>query len=158
MSDLVVLLVDDNEHMLLLLTEALKAFGIRNVLAETDAKRALSTLALRKIDIVLTDLAMEPVNGIEFAREVRRSIAVRNPKIPMIMVTGHTEQDLIREAMEAGINQFLAKPIAPKTLHDRIISVLDGSAKLAKTEPSAASSSSQGRDPSAQFAAAQRMS
>ncbi|MCP4230366.1 MAG: response regulator, partial [bacterium] len=87
LSDLVVLVVDDNEHMLLLLTQALKAFAIGNVLAETDAKEALTTLAIRPVDIVLTDLVMEPLNGIEFARQVRESRAVLNPKVPIIMVT-----------------------------------------------------------------------
>ncbi len=154
LSDLVVLLVDDSEHMLLLLTQALKAFGIRNVFAETEAREALTMLALNRIDIVLTDLAMAPINGIEFARKVRKSKAVLNPGVPIIMVTGHSEQDLIREALEAGIDQFLAKPIAPQTLYDRIISVLDDQDRSAKAEPSAGPSASQERNPSGELARA----
>ncbi len=56
----------------------------------------------KKCDLILSDLSMKPMDGIEFTREVRTGARSANPFVPDIMVTGHTERHLVEAARMAG--------------------------------------------------------
>ena len=68
-----ILLVDDNHHMRTLLVEILRAIGVRNLYEATNGAEALQFMRSHQIDVVLTDLAMEPIDGIEFVRLLRNA-------------------------------------------------------------------------------------
>ena len=65
------LLVDDNFHMRILLTEVLRAIGVSQVFEANDGAEALQTMRAQPIDIIMTDLAMQPLDGIDFVRLLR---------------------------------------------------------------------------------------
>jgi DNA-binding response OmpR family regulator len=77
-----------------------------------------------KPDFVVTDLSMEPVDGVEFTRRVRQSKDSPNAYLPIIMVTGHTERPRIMAARDAGVTEILAKPINAQSLMLRIAEVV----------------------------------
>jgi len=83
-----ILLVDDNHHMRVLLTEILRAIGVRDVFEATDGAEALKSLRVNQIDIIMTDLAMQPLDGIDFVRLLRNSPDSPNPMAPVIMIAG----------------------------------------------------------------------
>jgi CheY-like chemotaxis protein len=120
-----ILLVDDNQHMRVLLTEVLRAIGVRDIHEATDGAQALSALRQRPIDIVMTDLSMQPVDGIDFTRLIRKSPDSPNPMIPIIMITGHTTERRVNEARDAGVTEFLAKPVTALGVIRRISEVVD---------------------------------
>lgn len=132
-SELNVLIIDDNEHTVHLLTRMLHGFGIQSVSSAKDGSTAFPLLKIKKLDLIICDWAMKPIDGITFARRVRRDPKSPCPFVPIIMVTGHTDVERVIEARNAGVNDFLAKPIAPATLLHHMISALKQPRDFIKT-------------------------
>ena len=120
-----VLIVEDNQHMRVLLRTLLNSVGIREIHEAGHGAAALEVLRDKKCDLVLSDLAMTPIDGIDFTREVRHSERSVNPFMPIIMITGHTEKHRVEEARDAGVTEFLAKPITAQSLFARIAEIVE---------------------------------
>lgn len=120
-----VLIVDDSRNMRSLLRTLLSALGVENIYDAADGNEAFFKLRDYTIDVVLCDIMMEPLDGIAFALKVRRDRNSPDPFVPIIMVTGYTEQSRVIEARDVGVNEFLAKPISANDLAARIISCID---------------------------------
>lgn len=124
LEDLRVLIVDDNKHMRTLVKGLFYAMGCKNVREGSDGVEGLEELRTRPTDLVITDWAMRPLDGLEFLKMVRQSSDSANPEVPVIMLTGHTEPERIFEARDAGITEILAKPISAEKLYTKVVSVL----------------------------------
>jgi two-component system chemotaxis response regulator CheY len=120
-----ILLVDDNHHMRVLLTEILRAIGVRQVYEANDGAEALQVMRTHQIDIIMSDLAMQPLDGIDFVRLLRNSPDSPNPMAPVIMITGHSTHKRVNEARDVGVNEFLSKPVTAKGVLDRIGRVVE---------------------------------
>ena len=119
------LVVEDNTHMRTLLRSLLHALGLKNVIEASDGEDGFNELCARAPDLVLTDLSMAPTDGIAFTRQVRTADSSPNPYIPIIMVTGHTERPRVEAARDAGVTEFLAKPITVHNLMSRLSEIVD---------------------------------
>ena len=73
---------------------------------------------------------MEGMSGLELAQMIRTDPQTPNPFVPVIMLTGHTHIDRVRQARDAGINEFIAKPVSVKTMMSRLLSVIENPAPL----------------------------
>jgi two-component system chemotaxis response regulator CheY len=124
-ENLKVLVVEDNQHMRSLLRSLLNSLGVRDVHEAGNGGTALDVLREKKCDLILTDLAMQPMDGLEFARDVRTSDKSSNPFVPIIMITGHTEKHRVVAARDAGVTEFLAKPITAQSLFTRIAEIVE---------------------------------
>lgn len=120
-----ILLVDDNQHMRVLLTEILRAIGVRHIFDAADGAEAVHMLRVHPIDIVMTDLAMQPLDGIDFTRLIRQSPDSPNPMIPIIMISGHSTLARVAAARDAGVTEFLAKPVTARGVIDRMNEVIE---------------------------------
>jgi CheY-like chemotaxis protein len=120
-----VLIVEDNQHMRTLLRTLLNSIGIRDIHEAGNGGTALEILHEKKCDLVLSDLAMKPMDGIEFTREVRQSPRSANPFLPILMITGYTEKHRVEAARDAGVTEFLAKPITAQSLFARIAEIVE---------------------------------
>ena len=123
-SRLSVLVVDDSPHIRRLVHAILHAFGCRDIYEAPNGKRALKELRSGQIDIAIIDWTMEPMDGIRLTKLIRAGEDIPNPYIPIIMLTGHTTMNCILEAREAGVTEYLAKPITPKGLMSRLQMVI----------------------------------
>ena len=119
------LIVEDNAHMRSLLRALLNSVGIRDIAEAAHGGAALQLLRERKSDLVLSDLAMKPMDGLAFTRQVRNADASPNPFVPIIMITGHTEKHRVEAARDAGVTEFLAKPITAANLFARIAEIVE---------------------------------
>jgi CheY-like chemotaxis protein len=120
-----VLIVEDNQHMRALLRTLLNSVGIREVHEAGNGTAALEVLREKRCDLVLSDLAMKPMDGIDFTREIRLSTRSANPFMPIIMITGYTEKHRVEAARDAGVTEFLAKPITAQSLFSRIAKIVE---------------------------------
>ena len=120
LGPLTALIVEDNEHMRILLRTVLKAFGLRDIHECKDGGDALRYLAANKPDFILTDLLMAPMDGLQFTRAVRDLPNRAEAVIPIIMLTGYTERRRVEAARDAGITEMLAKPVTSAGLFQRI--------------------------------------
>ena len=125
LSELSVLIVDDNPHMRYLVRQLLGAFGIRKKQEAEDGAEALKCLHSFQADFAICDWSMSPLDGLEFTKLVRTSEDTQNPFLPIIMLTGYTELHRVEEARDAGVDEFLSKPISATALYSRIVSVIE---------------------------------
>ena len=119
------LIVEDNAHMRSLLRALLNSIGIKEIAEAANGQSALTLLRERRSDLILTDLAMKPMDGLEFTRRVRTDEQSPNPFVPIIMITGHTEKHRVEAARDAGVTEFLAKPITANNLFSRIAEIVE---------------------------------
>lgn len=108
-----------------LLRALLQSLGVRRVLEAADGAAGFLALRDHKPDIVLTDLSMKPIDGIEFTRKIRLGNDSPSPLVPIIMVTGHTEKARVMAARDAGVSEFLAKPITMQNLQSRLTEIIE---------------------------------
>ena len=133
MSDISVLVIDDNVHMVRILTAMLRGFGIRKVHTVQDPASALETLKNTPIDMIVVDLRLPVLDGIEFTSLVRNSKDSPNPFVPIIMVTAHSERSKVQAARDAGVTEFCCKPLTANTLFQRISAVVEHNRPFIRT-------------------------
>lgn len=100
-----VLVVDDDPMLLSLLTDTLDSIGYDSV-SEPDAESALERLSHNSIDIVVADINLPGIDGLELTRRVKKD----RPEIPVILITGVSMKDIKSRAFKAGADGFLDKP------------------------------------------------
>lgn len=99
-----------------------------------DGAAALEILREHPVDLVIVDFNMFPLDGVEFTRLVRNSPDSANPYLPIIMMTGHSEKSRVYEARDAGVTEFVVKPITAKAILDRIQAVIFRPRPYVKTD------------------------
>jgi CheY-like chemotaxis protein len=119
------LIVEDNMHMRALLRALLNSIGITEIAEAVNGQAAVELLHTHSPDLVLTDLAMAPMDGLEFTRHIRNHEDSPNPFVPIIMVSGHTERHRVEAARDAGVTEFLAKPVNAHNLFSRIAEIVE---------------------------------
>ncbi|MHA1598214.1 MAG: response regulator [Alphaproteobacteria bacterium] len=132
-SGLRVLVVDDHEPMRVILRRVLRALGLREIKEADSGDMALKILESTQIDLIITDNLMESMDGIELVRKIRAGEHGADPFAAIIMVSGQLSMDRIVEARDAGINEFLAKPISAKLVYMRICAVIENPRPFIRT-------------------------
>ena len=120
-----VLIVDDDEILLETAVDTLESLG----LTVEQAGSGLTALGMIKhkettgknYDIVIIDLKMPDIDGIETIRRIRSEI---KSNIPILLISAYSYSDVEEQAKEAGVNGFLSKPLFRSTLYDKISEIL----------------------------------
>jgi two-component system chemotaxis response regulator CheY len=128
------LAIDDNAHMRRILRTLLHGFGARDVYEAEDGAAGLEAFTNFVRDIVITDCAMPIFDGLELTHMIRQPGAKSNPYVGVIMLTGHSEKKRMTDARDAGVTEFLVKPISSKGLYQRIVNAVANSYPLIKTK------------------------
>ncbi len=134
LQSLNILLVDDNQHMRAITAAILQSAGVRSIREVADGAAALDTVRDYPVDLAIVDFNMFPLDGVEFTRLIRNSPDSANPYLPIIMMTGHSEKSRVVEARDAGVTEFVVKPITAKAVFDRIQAVIMRPRPFVKTE------------------------
>jgi two-component system chemotaxis response regulator CheY len=122
MTGLVVLLVDDDRAALTVTAATLRRLGVRTFLA-ADGEKALQILESRSfIDVVVTDVAMPQVDGLELLRRIKQSATHKH--LPVILCSGHADPETMKKAAEHGCALYLLKPVEPDFLFEEISTIL----------------------------------
>jgi len=125
LSKLTFLVIDDNSHMLSIVKTLLKGLGVHNIREANDAADAFEEIQDTHIDVVILDYVLQTLDGIEFCTLVRQAKDSPNPYVPIIMLTAHTERARVMEARDAGVTEFLCKPICAQDLFNRILETIE---------------------------------
>jgi CheY-like chemotaxis protein len=128
------LIVEDNAHMRRILRTLLHGFGAREVYEAEDGAAGLEAFTHYMPDIVVADWVMPIFDGLELTQMVRQPGANSNPYVPIIMLTGHSEKTRVVGARDAGVTEFLAKPISAKALYERIFNIVTNPRPFVKTK------------------------
>ncbi|MBC7953657.1 MAG: response regulator [Rhodospirillaceae bacterium] len=129
LASLKVLVIDDQEFVRTIVKKMLSNLGIGTVLEAHDGNSGVEAVTREAPDLVICDIQMRPVDGFGFVRQLRAIPAVSHT--PVIMLTAHTDATTVARAKDLDIGAFLAKPVLPPALKDKIIRVLgDAKAKV----------------------------
>ena len=120
-SSTTILVVDDQEPIRTLLFRALTRTG-HSVLAADDGQMALSLLDRERIDLVLSDVDMPNLSGIELLRELRE----RGRSVPVVIITGQPTVEAAVECMKGGAFDYITKPFALDRLYAIVNAALKG--------------------------------
>ncbi|MFH1059052.1 MAG: response regulator [Pseudomonadota bacterium] len=119
MSQLKILVVDDEKNIRLALTEALKPLG-HAIQAALNGEEALTLLQDQEIKVMLLDLRLPGMDGME----VLKRVSQERPEVAVIIITAFGTVERAVEAMKLGAVDFIAKPFAPQEIRELITRVL----------------------------------
>ncbi|MFQ5560270.1 MAG: sigma-54-dependent transcriptional regulator [Nitrospinota bacterium] len=122
-----ILIVDDEQEMRLALSEALTSFGFSVQTAE-NGLQGLQIIKNSQISLVITDVRMPGMDGVEMLREIRRG----DCDIPVIVITAYGAVENAVEAMKFGAADYILKPFSADTLEEAVATVLRKSSPRSK--------------------------
>ena len=105
-----ILCVDDSNLILLMERLVLGREGFE-LLTASDGEQAITRAVADRPDLILLDVVMPSISGVEVCRRLRAD--KETAAIPIIMVTTHAEGEMVERAFESGCNDFVSKPIDP---------------------------------------------
>ncbi len=126
-----ILVVDDEEDILELLRYNLAKNGF-NVTTATSGEDALKTTKTKTFDIILLDLMLPGIDGLDVCKELKKNQSTSS--IPIIMLTAKGEEADIVAGLELGADDYVTKPFSPRVLVSRIKAVLRRRGKVATDE------------------------
>jgi putative two-component system response regulator len=120
--DACVMIIDDESINIEIVKAYLEEEGFENLIATTEASKAMDMLREQKPDIVLLDIKMPEISGLELLRMMRRDREMM--MIPAIVLTAANDPQVKLQALRLGASDFLAKPVDPSELTLRLENVL----------------------------------
>lgn len=119
-----VLIVDDSSSMRAIIKKIIKVsgFSVGEFLVAADGKEALKVLKDEWVDIVLTDINMPNMDGIELIAEMKKDELMRS--IPVVMVTTEGSEKKMQEAMDLGASGYVKKPFLPEDIKRTLSSIM----------------------------------
>jgi CheY-like chemotaxis protein len=121
-----ILLAEDNPINMLLIRELLRRRGHR-ITEVTTGNDAVGALAERRYDLLLTDIHMPGMDGIEAARAIRAGEALSTRRrTPIVALTADALEDGKQACLDAGMDGFLTKPVNPAELDEMLRSLFPG--------------------------------
>ncbi len=125
MEELRVLIVEDVEPMREVLAGILRRFGFKHIYQAADGEEGFAAFQRYKPDIVIADWHMEPIDGLEMTRWIRRSRYSVNRSVPIILITGFSDHSRIEGARDAGVTEIMLKPFTAEEFAKRLMYVID---------------------------------
>lgn len=129
-----VLIVDDSSSMRLVIKKTIKAsgFAVGAYWEAADGRQALDILADEWVDLVLTDINMPNMSGLELISEMKKDQVLES--IPVVMVTTEGSEKIVDECMAIGAKGYIKKPFAPEDIKRTLNTIMgeteDGSNEL----------------------------
>ena len=128
MEALRTLIVDDSSVMRKIVARALQQGGVTvaEIIEAANGSEALEILRREKVDLVLSDINMPVMDGLEFVRQLR---SVENAKgVPVVMITTEGSESHVKEAISCGARGYIRKPFTPDQMKQHILSFLQKTA------------------------------
>lgn len=117
-----ILIVDDESVNIKVTRKYLETAGYTDFLTTSDATKALPLILGEQPDIVLLDIVMPEISGLEILEAIRENPTLHN--LPVVILTASTERDIKFRALQLGATDFLAKPVDPSELTLRVKNIL----------------------------------
>lgn len=113
-----VMVVDDQASMRAMIRRALQDFGFKEIHDKPCPMEALTALRVDRVHLIISDLNMPNMDGLQFLEEVRKDPVIG--KTVFIMLTASSDREIVQKAAALGVNNYLVKPFAPAALKEKI--------------------------------------
>jgi two-component system, chemotaxis family, chemotaxis protein CheY len=121
MGEISALIVDDSSIMRKIVERALRQAGLTmaNVFEAASGVEALGILRLHRVDLILSDINMPTMDGLEFLHQLHgQNLA---PGVPIVMITTESSEEHVREAIMAGAQGYIRKPFTAEQVKERVL-------------------------------------
>lgn len=125
MSEIAALIVDDSSVMRKIVERALRQAGLSlsRVHEASSGSEALDVLKNERVQLILSDINMPVMDGLEFLRQLRSQELA--PDVPVVMITTESSEEHVKAAIVAGAQGYIRKPFTAEQVKDRVIPLLD---------------------------------
>jgi len=113
-----VLIVDDSSTMRKIISRSLRQAGlpVDDIFEAGDGIEGLNVLGDKSVDLILSDINMPNMDGLEFIKQVRGN----GNTVPIVMITTEGGEDIIKEALSSGASASIKKPFTPDQLNEKL--------------------------------------
>ena len=128
MADVRALIVDDSSVMRKIVERSLRQAGVAltEVLEASNGAEALGVLSDHTVDLILCDINMPVMDGLEFVRQLQ---TLDNSKsTPVVMITTEGSETHVVQALSYGARGYIRKPFTPDQVREHVLPILDGKA------------------------------
>ena len=119
-----VLVVEDNDFIRELVVTMLREIGFRDIAQARDGHDALSQIETADPGLIICDISMQPMDGLEFVETLRQHSWPHAGEVPVIFLTSHTEAPIVKRAFKLGVEAYVVKPVQKKQLEIRVMTTL----------------------------------
>lgn len=119
-----VLVVDDNQDIRELVVHILSADGFK-VYSAADGVNALAILKSNEVNLVLLDVMMPEMSGLEVLNEIRNGSHKKIREVPVMMITAKSSTEDIDQALALGANSYVVKPFRGTTIREKVRTILN---------------------------------
>lgn len=121
-----ILVIEDQPFVRRTIMQILSQIGFRSIAEADNGETGMQECIRTTPDVIVCDIDMKPVSGLQFLAELRASVEVRNRRTPVVFLTNHTESEIVKKAMALGVNGFVVKPPSFGALKERVDRLLAG--------------------------------
>lgn len=121
-QDLHVLVADDVNAMRVQIRDLLKGVGFEKVHLVSSGQEALDTLSRHNMHLILSDWRMEPMGGVDLLKAVRNHPQYHN--LAFVLVTAESAKDHVVQAIQAGVDDYLVKPLTVEAIQSKVFKTL----------------------------------
>ena len=121
MHEIRTLIVDDSSVMRKIVERALRQAGLDQLIVHEagSGTEGLELLKAKPVDLILSDINMPVMDGLEFLRQLRaRGLA---PGVPVVMITTESSEEHVRQAIQAGAQGYIRKPFTADQVRERVV-------------------------------------
>jgi two-component system chemotaxis response regulator CheY len=125
MSEVRTLIVDDSSVMRKIVERALRQAGLDPLVVHEAGSgvEGLEVLKVQQVDLILSDINMPSMDGLEFLRQLRAQNLA--PGIPVVMITTESSEEHVKQAILAGAQGYIRKPFTAEQVKERVLPLLN---------------------------------
>ncbi|UWQ00448.1 response regulator [Aliiroseovarius crassostreae] len=117
-----IIVVDDMSTSRGIITQALEAFGVRQIETASDGQDALQKISTWPVHLVISDMNMPGMNGLQLLHALRSTPQTRG--VGFLLITGKADREIIEYGKKLGMNNFVKKPFQPDQLRVAIEAIV----------------------------------
>jgi two-component system chemotaxis response regulator CheY len=121
MGEIRALIVDDSSVMRKIVERALRQAGLDSLIVVEAASgvEGLEALKAAPVDLILTDINMPAMDGLEFLRQIRAQQLAQG--VPVVMITTESSEEHVKQAIQAGARGYIRKPFTAEQVKERVL-------------------------------------
>jgi len=125
MSEVRTLIVDDSSVMRKIVERALRQAGLNPLVVHEagNGTEGLDLLRAKQVDLILSDINMPSMDGLEFLRQIRAQNLA--PGVPVVMITTESSEEHVKQAIQAGARGYIRKPFTAEQVKERVLPLLN---------------------------------
>ena len=121
MSEIRALIVDDSSVMRKIVERTLRQAGLEPMVVYEagSGSDGLDVLREKQVDLILSDINMPMMDGLEFVRQLREQNLA--PGVPVVMITTESSEEHVKQAIQAGARGYIRKPFTAEQVKERVL-------------------------------------